>query len=86
VCPTLVRERLAGARAYVMVDDIRGGAASGPIVYSNLARSGYFLPAIQQQNYQWELLDLRHRCPIFPRCGFLTASVAANLWANGLES
>lgn len=45
-CPALARERLAGARAYVMVGDIRGGAASGPIVYSFLVRSGLYLAAI----------------------------------------
>jgi hypothetical protein len=43
-CPGLARERLAGARAYVMVSDIRGGTASGPIVYSILARSVYICP------------------------------------------
>jgi len=36
-CPTFAGERLAGARAYDMFDGIRGGAASGPIVYSFLA-------------------------------------------------
>jgi hypothetical protein len=36
---------LAGARAYVIFDGIRGGTASGPCVYSFLAQGDSSLPA-----------------------------------------
>jgi hypothetical protein len=74
----LLSERLAGARAYVMVDGIRGGAASGPIVYSNWRREFRGRGPSKSVRILWELLDLQHRCPIFPRCGLPTTSVEAS--------